>query len=294
MNSQDVVEDFLEVDQPIPGQNFVCLSFISPEKVLKRKEAYFGKEFIKFYLQSLRSNENPELLDPSKLTPEYVDTLNINEIYDDFMYAKEEELNKKFSEENEFQTSIRGLKIRGVYESKREAEVRAKVLQRRDPNFHVFVGQVGYWLPWDPNPDNISEQEYANEQLNTLMKEYMKNRNQRDELYAQEVEEKKKAAREENMRRKAYQQKTVEEEEEAITKIQELRNIADEKDKMFQEMQENETQNPLGGLNDSQYADPWMARKQEREQNYQTGNTQQEPTSEEKEDILNEIVKDIF
>jgi hypothetical protein len=41
------------------------------------------------------------------------------------------------------------LKVRGVYDTLREAQVRAKVLQRRDPNFNVFLGQVGYWLPWD-------------------------------------------------------------------------------------------------------------------------------------------------
>ena len=28
-------QDFLEV-RPIPGQNFVCLSFISPENVVRR------------------------------------------------------------------------------------------------------------------------------------------------------------------------------------------------------------------------------------------------------------------
>ena len=31
-------EDFLEVDSKIPGQNYVCLSFVSPEKTLKQKE----------------------------------------------------------------------------------------------------------------------------------------------------------------------------------------------------------------------------------------------------------------
>ena len=31
-NEEKIKEDFLEVDQPIPGQNYVCLSFVSPEK----------------------------------------------------------------------------------------------------------------------------------------------------------------------------------------------------------------------------------------------------------------------
>ena len=37
MAEQEV--DFLEVDRPIPGQNYVCLSFISPDKILE-DEAY--------------------------------------------------------------------------------------------------------------------------------------------------------------------------------------------------------------------------------------------------------------
>ena len=53
MSSKDVVEDFLEVDQPVPGQNFVCLSFISPEKIIKRREALLVKEFAKSFLKDL-------------------------------------------------------------------------------------------------------------------------------------------------------------------------------------------------------------------------------------------------
>ena len=30
-----VTEDFLDVDTPIPGQNYACVSFISPENIIK-------------------------------------------------------------------------------------------------------------------------------------------------------------------------------------------------------------------------------------------------------------------
>ena len=36
----EVTEDFLEVDQSIPGQNYACISFVSPEEVLKKKELF--------------------------------------------------------------------------------------------------------------------------------------------------------------------------------------------------------------------------------------------------------------
>ena len=302
MSSREVIEDFLEVDQPVPGQNFVCLSFISPEKIIKRREALLVKEFAKSFLKDLKRDNDPSKLDPEKLTPEFVDTLNVYEKFEDFLYAHEEELTKKYNDENDFQTSIRGLKIRGVYESRREAEVRAKVLQRRDPNFHVFVGQVGYWLPWDPNPDNIGEQEYANEQLNTLMKKYQENRSHRDEIYAAETEDRKKKAREENQKRKFYQQKTDEDEKEAEEKIRELRDIVDEKDRLFEvasaasEGAAPEPGSLMAGLNDAQHADPWMARKSAAAdgKNFEAGSAKEEPTPAEKEGILKSIMKNIF
>jgi len=321
---EEVAEDFLEVDQPIPGQNYVCLSFISPERVLKRKESVIVKEFAKWFLKELKSDKDPFKLDPEKLTPEFIDTLNVDEKFEDFIYANEDRINQKFNEQNDFQTSIRGLKIRGTYESRREAEVRAKVLQRRDPNFHVFVGQVGYWLPWDPNPDGVAEQEYANDQLNTLMKKYQENRKHHDDLYAQETEERKKAAREENQRRKYYQQKTDEEEREAGEKIKELRQIIDEKDRRYAKLNEGqaprmgvgpegaeddrvshptgsrgektEATGVLSGLDDGRHADPWMQRKEMANQgrNFEAGASKNGPTVEERDKILSSIVKDIF
>ena len=39
--------DLLDEDKPISGQKFVCVSFVSPEKILKQKEHYFFQEFLK-------------------------------------------------------------------------------------------------------------------------------------------------------------------------------------------------------------------------------------------------------
>ena len=39
--------DLLEEDKPIAGQKFVCISFVSPEKILKQKELFFFEEFLK-------------------------------------------------------------------------------------------------------------------------------------------------------------------------------------------------------------------------------------------------------
>ena len=42
-------EVYLEADKDIPGQHFVCLSFLSPEKVLANKDIFLFSEFLKDY-----------------------------------------------------------------------------------------------------------------------------------------------------------------------------------------------------------------------------------------------------
>jgi len=112
----------------------------------------------------------------------------LKELYDDFMFANKEKLEEEFFTLNEFRTSVRGLKVRGSYNSKEEAVARSKKLQRADPIHNIFVAEVGKWLPWDPAPADVPEQEYAEEQLNTLMKKYKENEEAR-ELFERENRE---------------------------------------------------------------------------------------------------------
>lgn len=213
----EVTEDFLDVDKPIPGQNFVCLSFVSPDKLLTRKEDYYFHEYNKKRIQNLQKEQNAKLevilnecldgkVDIGKLadfqkgfvkaTDEHVKQSfeSFTEDMKDFRYANEEAIEEKFHEDNNFQTSVRGIKVRGVYNTIKEAQIRAKVLQRMDPSFHIFVGQVGYWLPWDPTADKIEDQEYQNNQLNEIVKKYKTNEAKRDEFYEQQKQDRKKEA----------------------------------------------------------------------------------------------------
>ena len=164
----NIEEDFLTVDTPIPGQNYVCLSFVSPEKILKNKNKYFLHRFLK---------ENAKKYD--------LELSSLEEQYDEFFYNNSKNIENDFYKENDFQTTVRGLKVRGIFDTKREAEVRAKVLQRKDKNFHVFVGQVGYWLPWDPDADDIENQEYQDKELNRLVQKYNENKIKKDEYFEQ-------------------------------------------------------------------------------------------------------------
>lgn len=111
---------------------------------------------------------------------------NIKEEYDDFMYQHAPKLEDDFYAKNNFHTTMRGLKIRGSYGQKEEAEARAKKLQKQDPDHNIYVGQVGKWLPWDPSPSAIPDQEYAEDQLNTLMKKYKENEEARDQFHKEQ------------------------------------------------------------------------------------------------------------
>lgn len=177
--TQDTI-DYLEVDAPISGQGYCCLSFISPDKVLEQKEKFVMKHFIK----SLANAEGDIVLKVDEFDDKLADYIVLNETL----------LEEEFHKEVGFQTSVRGVKIRGTYSTYEEAAKRAAELQRSDRAFHVFVGQVGYWLPWDPTPDNVQDQQYLEKELNELMKNYKSNQVQRDLFYSSQVEESKRSA----------------------------------------------------------------------------------------------------
>ena len=172
--------DYLEVDEAIPGQNYVCLSFLSPETLIQNKEAFKCVKFLQSYCkdQKLKFEE-------------------VYSKYQDFTYKYEDKLQRDFDEQNEFQTSVRGLKVRGVFDTRQAAEDRAKKLSMRDSAFHTFVGQVGYWLPWDPNADKVADEVFQNSQLNDMMEKYQENNVNRDIFYEEQKRDKIKAAQEE-------------------------------------------------------------------------------------------------
>jgi hypothetical protein len=67
---------------------------------------------------------------------------NMDDEYKTYVDNNEEELEKSFNIAHSFETSVRGLKIRGSYPTVEEAEMRAKLLRETDPNHDVFVGPV--------------------------------------------------------------------------------------------------------------------------------------------------------
>ena len=62
LNSKYV--DLLDEDKPVAGQRFACVSFLSPEKIIKEKNLFYFNEFLKQWEMS-KSLE--------KYTDEYLD-----------------------------------------------------------------------------------------------------------------------------------------------------------------------------------------------------------------------------
>jgi hypothetical protein len=124
-----------------------------------------------------------------------IKTNALKDAYDDFLFKNQTKLEEEFFAKNEFRTTIRGLKVRGVTGTHGEAVALSKKLQRSDPIHNIFLGEVGKWLPWDPKPHQIQEQEYAEDQLNTLMKRYKDNEEAKDKFVSDQRQDAVKGAK---------------------------------------------------------------------------------------------------
>jgi hypothetical protein len=210
--------DLCDEDTPLAGQKFACMSFVSPEKILKKRETYLFDQFVKQwdftksmgkyfdFLNFLAYKYNLKIDDISADFNEFVKeeetklkSASVEDDYKNFIDKNEDSLNEKFNREHSFQTSVRGLKIRGVYSTQDEAEIRCKKLRELDPNHDIYVGPVGMWIPWDPDAYKTGRVEFMEEELNQLHKEKMKNEERAKQEFENRVKETKKKAIQENI-----------------------------------------------------------------------------------------------
>ena len=209
--------DLLEEDKPIAGQKFVCMSFISPESLIKQRDHYLFEEFLKswdvnkslnIFSQFLgfisykygvnleKMNQDFEQFKESE--KETIIKTGITDDYKTFLDNNEDRLDEEFNLKHEFQTSIRGVKVRGVFQTQKEAEIRCKMLREVDPNHDVFVGPVGLWVPFHPEAYKTGNVVYMEDTLNQLMHEKKKNEEQAKSEFDKRVQEAKLKAMEEN------------------------------------------------------------------------------------------------
>jgi hypothetical protein len=250
-NEKEKVQVFLEGDEEIRGQKYVCLSFLTPNRgILRNKDLFFFSKFLEFYNMDykirstesfvmgqfrevqnvlsdvdmqLRNADSADISDNKSLAislsekitklrgevarrsandlEAYVKTniadfkeSSIVESYEKYMLMNRQRLEDEFHKANNFQTTMHGLKVRGVYSSSEQAAARAKALNKKDPYFNVYVADVGEWLPWDPEPEEVKDQEYQSNDLNKLMGAYRENAAKRDEFFEEEKRQKVAAA----------------------------------------------------------------------------------------------------
>lgn len=211
--------DVLDEDDTIAGQKFACMSFLSPENILKKREMFlldqfiqqwdFSKSLTKFndflhfltYKYNLKlDNVLSDLNDFTKEEETKLKSESITEDYKTFLEKNETRLTEMFQRDNAFQTSTRGLKIRGVYNTQEEAEIRCKKLREIDPNHDIYVGPVGMWVPWDPDAYKTGRVEFMEEELNQLYHEKMKNEAKAKEEFDKRIKDTKRKAIEENIK----------------------------------------------------------------------------------------------
>jgi len=214
--------DYLEEDPEVPTQRYCIISFISPEKVLKQRAEFFNEKFVEWldydwkitgmetynaFLAKKYSLKIEDLFadfeEFRKIHNDAVKKTDIHEKYEVFLLKNEKDLDATFTEKVEFQTNVRGVKVRRVFASVEEAQNYAKIMQRRYPRDNLYVGKVGCWLPWDPSEHVMPEVEYAEQELNELMRKYKENEANREMFFEEEKADKIKAQRVENEKRKA-------------------------------------------------------------------------------------------
>jgi hypothetical protein len=221
LDETNTVVDYLDEDPEVPTQKYCIVSFLSPEKVIQDKNRFFFSEFMKFqnydwkvkglehFMAFLSKKYNLKIDDLLKDAEEFgkvrdkeIRETDMEEQYQVFLLKQEKELQEMYDNKVEFQTNVRGVKVRRCFSTVEEAQVMAKVFQRKYPKDNLYIGKVGAWLPWDPSEHLMPEVEYAEKELNELMRRYKENESNKEIFFAEEREAKIKAQKEENERRK--------------------------------------------------------------------------------------------
>lgn len=230
-----VVVDYLDEDPELPTQKYCIVSFLSPEKVIQDKKHFMFEEFVKFmdydwkvkgmehfvaFLSKKYALKIDDLLKDANefatVRDKEIRETDIAEQYQVFLLKHEKELQEKYDNAVDFTTNIRGVKVRRSFPTVEEAQIMAKVLQRKYPKDNLYIGKVGAWLPWDPSEHLMPEVEYAEKELNELMRRYKENESNKEMFFAEERESKIKAQKDENEKRKRENAKTLEDVSKAV------------------------------------------------------------------------------
>ena len=150
--SRDDVVDYLSEDDDIVGQRFVNISFVEPENDEQRDE------LLRQVCEKTRQ--------PIEIVREVVE------------------------EWFELEHPLRAVKIRGASRSYEDGCEKAAITrERHGQNFHIFTAEMGKWLPFNPNPEKLADENYYEEEMNKMLKSYKVNRKKTDMFYEKRKKE---------------------------------------------------------------------------------------------------------
>ncbi len=166
--------DFLKPDAQMPGQNYFLVSFVDPPN--RRIEDRVRYECYKYMDQILKSDEqlvNYMVRLNEALTP--IDRIKmIQDDYLGWLAINGVETRQQFAADFGDEVALRAIKIRGVFSTIEDAHRKVKELQKLDPNFHIYLGDCGKWMPSFPDSDVIHREmaaKYQDDDLNKLIEE---------------------------------------------------------------------------------------------------------------------------
>ena len=102
-------QDFLEVDAQVRGQEYCCISFVSPEDILAKKEVFYFEKYIKNIStryskieEALNKYVPKDELGPLRIEEFSMDGKELENRYKDFIYVNSDKLESEFYEKNDF------------------------------------------------------------------------------------------------------------------------------------------------------------------------------------------------
>lgn len=169
---------YVNQDPPIPNQSYSLFSFVPPKEKI---EELFGASRYES-IQKVLQEKKEELLEKINNTPDDFVAHILTTITPVLVENNKEEAAKTHN-------SRGAVKFRGAFTTIEEAKKYSEYLRNLDPNYDIFLGQTGFWYPFNPARENVKEQNYFGKELNDLMKSYLKNKTQADIHFEQRMRE---------------------------------------------------------------------------------------------------------
>ena len=126
---------------------------------------------------------NEEVQNAKILRQYRLDQSELQDRFETYKLENRQSLENEFSQQVTKQTCVRGLKLSGAFETLGEARERAKHVNKIEPHINAYAVPLNVWIPWDPNPDAIQDQEYMLDELNDMMGKYKESAEAKNEMF---------------------------------------------------------------------------------------------------------------